>query len=51
MANAGNGGAYWASRLEALVRGDEPAVPKTQEEKVAFRKAWDERYDRSQHGA
>ena len=50
MANAGPGlgGAYWAMRLEALVRGDEPPVPKTPDEKRAFSRAWDERYERGQ---
>ena len=50
MANAGpgRGGAYWATRLEALVRGDEPPVPKTPQEKREFSRAWDERYEREQ---
>jgi len=36
--------AYWADRVEALARGDEP-TPRTPEEKVAFRKEWDARVD------
>lgn len=36
---------YWADRLEALARGDVSPVPRTQEEKVAFRIWWDGRVD------